>query len=368
MVVLAIGAFTVAGPMLTGTGGSGVTPTPAATLPTATTTTSPPPTISPRVTATRTTAAPTLSAGFTAAPVSGQVPLSVQFTDTSSGNPASWAWDFGDGGTSTLENPSHTYTLPGLFGVRLTVRSGSGSDTEYRNQVVTVTETAQAPDAIFTASSLSGIAPLAVQFTDRSTGNPTSWAWAFGDGATSSSRNPAHTYTNPGTYLVQLTVASSVGTDSVNEVITVTAPATTAPPPMTVPPTTTTTTLPPTTTAPPVTTTVAPPITGYFTGGWTTYISGQEPGEPPFTALFYPPLGSSVSGTMGQDSPVFMTIYDLTGTLSGDGRTLEGTWDEIVGVRTGTFRIVLDPGDTNFSGIWVEGVNTSTATGVAQLI
>jgi PKD repeat protein len=353
MVVMAIGAYTVAGPMLTGKGGSGGSTTPTTTVPPVTTAIPSRTTAPPTATATRTTVAPTLSADFTAAPVSGQAPLTVQFTDRSTGNAASWAWDFGDGGSSILPNPSHTYTFAGTFGVRLTVRGSAGSDTEYRQGLVTVTEKVQAPGAAFTASPLSGTAPLSVQFTDQSTGSPTAWTWGFGDGSTSSLRNPAHTYTTPGTYLVELTAVNSAGTDSARETVTVTAPATT------VPPTTTATTLPPTTTAPPTTT--VPPITGYFTGGWTTYIGAN----PPYTALFNPPLGSSVSGTMG---PEGMSTWELTGTLSGDGRTLEGTWDEILGGGTGTFRFVLNTGDTTFSGIWVENGYTFPATGEAQLI
>ena len=353
--VLVVGAYVVAGPMLSAKGGSGSSTPPTTTLPAVTTAAVLPTTAVPAVTTTRAPVGGTLSADFSAAPVSGQMPLTVQFTDRSGGNPNSWDWDFGDGGSSSLQNPSHTYTFPGIFGVRLTVRSTVGSDTEYRKQVITVTERVQAPDALFTASSLSGTAPHPVQFTDQSTGNPTSWAWSFGDGSTSSAGSPAHTYTTPGTYLVRLTVANSGGTDSSQQTVTVTAPTTTAPP--------TTTTAPPvtTTTAPPVTTTTAPPITGLFTGGWTTYIGAQ----PPYTALFDPPLGSSVSGTMGQD---FMTIYELSGTLSLDGRTLEGTWDEIVTAETGTFRFVLAPDGNTFSGIWVEGGTTFPATGEAQLI
>jgi PKD repeat protein len=351
MVVLAIGAYTVAGPMLTGKGGSGVTPTPTTTLPPVTTLAPPTTTVSPRATVTRTPVAPTLSADFTASPVSGQVPFTVQFTDRTTGNPASWTWDFGDGGSSTLQNPSHTYTFAGTFGVRLTVQGSAGSDTEYRTQLVTVTEKVQPPDAVFTASLFSGTAPLSVQFTDQSTGSPTIWTWAFGDGSTSSLRNPAHTYTNPGTYLAEVTVANSAGTDSAQQTVTVTAPATTAPP--------TTTTVPPTTTAPPTTTT--PPITGSYTGGWTVYIGANEP----YTAIFDPPLGSSVSGSMGTD---IMTIYELPGTLSPDGRTLEGTWDKIVTGETGTFRFVLAQDGNTFSGIWVEDGVTFPATGEVQLI
>ncbi|RKY56314.1 MAG: hypothetical protein DRP89_01620, partial [Candidatus Neomarinimicrobiota bacterium] len=64
---------------------------------------------------------PTISAGFTASPLSGTTPLEVQFTDLSTGNPTSWAWDFGDGSTSTVQNPSHTYESVGSYTVMLTV-------------------------------------------------------------------------------------------------------------------------------------------------------------------------------------------------------------------------------------------------------
>ena len=65
------------------------------------------------------------------------------------------------------------------------------------------------PVANFTANVTAGTAPLAVRFTDISTGDPTSWLWSFGDGATSTDRNPIHTYTAPGNYTVNLTVANS---------------------------------------------------------------------------------------------------------------------------------------------------------------
>ncbi|HRS92423.1 MAG TPA: PKD domain-containing protein, partial [Methanolinea sp.] len=65
--------------------------------------------------------------------------------------------------------------------------------------------------ASFKADVTSGYAPLTAQFTDTSTGSPTSWAWNFGDGSTSTSQNPTHTYTNPGTYTVTLTVTNSCG-------------------------------------------------------------------------------------------------------------------------------------------------------------
>jgi hypothetical protein len=63
----------------------------------------------------------TLTAGFTATPLSGDAPLPVAFTDTSTGSPSTWAWDFGDGGTDTVQNPTHIYVTDGAFDVTLTV-------------------------------------------------------------------------------------------------------------------------------------------------------------------------------------------------------------------------------------------------------
>ena len=69
------------------------------------------------------------TASFTAAPTSGPAPLTVNFTDTSSGSPTSWAWDFENDGTvdSTAQNPSFTYTTPGSYTAKLTVSNDAGS-------------------------------------------------------------------------------------------------------------------------------------------------------------------------------------------------------------------------------------------------
>ncbi|MDD5023840.1 MAG: 6-bladed beta-propeller, partial [Methanoregula sp.] len=68
-----------------------------------------------------------LGADFTATPTSGNFPLTVQFNDTSTGSPTAWEWVFDDWGTSTLQNPSHTYTSPGNYTVSLTIKNGSES-------------------------------------------------------------------------------------------------------------------------------------------------------------------------------------------------------------------------------------------------
>jgi PKD repeat protein len=84
-------------------------------------------------------------------------------------------------------------------------------------KTVATSPTPTAPTASFTAAPTSGAAPLGVQFTDTSTGSPTSWAWSFGDGTSSAAQHPSHTYTAAGTYTVTLTVSNSVGSDTVTK-------------------------------------------------------------------------------------------------------------------------------------------------------
>jgi PKD repeat protein len=79
-------------------------------------------------------------AEFTATPVSGEVPVEVAFRDASSGGPDAWSWDFGDGGTSTEQNPTHLYEQAGTFRVILTVTNDEGSDDLVKPGLVTVTE------------------------------------------------------------------------------------------------------------------------------------------------------------------------------------------------------------------------------------
>ena len=79
------------------------------------------------------------SADFTGSPTSGTSPLNVSFTDNSTGNPSSWKWTFGDGTNSTEQNPVHTYTNPGKYTVKLTVRNEEGSNAHSRSKYITVT-------------------------------------------------------------------------------------------------------------------------------------------------------------------------------------------------------------------------------------
>jgi PKD repeat protein len=335
----------------------------------------------------------TPTASFTRSPSSGTAPLDVAFTDTSAGSPTSWAWTFGDGGTSTAQHPTHQYTAPGTYTVSLTATNAAGSDTVTQTGSVTVTSTTPpptgtpatfaatadglvkstsptksygteptlqvrsapdpeyqsflrfdvagltgtvtaaklrvfvtdaspssgtatrvgtgwteasltwnsrpaaiggplgsagastagqwveydvtagvtgngpvafriqgtstnsliassregandpqlvvtaggsttptAPTASFTRSPATGAAPLTVAFTDTSTGAPTSWAWAFGDGGTSTAQHPTHQYTAPGIYTVSLTATNATGGDTVTQLASVTVTPTIPPP------------------------------------------------------------------------------------------------------------------------------------------
>jgi PKD repeat protein len=165
-------------------------------------------------------------ADFSASPTSGTAPLDVAFTDNSTNNPSSWSWDFGDGSTSSAQNPTHTYSSPGTYTVKLTATNGSGSDTKNRTDYISVTVFVSPPAADFSASPTSGTAPLAVSFSDNSMNSPTNWSWDFGDGSTSSLQNPTHTYSSPGTYTVKLTATNLGGSDtkSRTDYISVTAP------------------------------------------------------------------------------------------------------------------------------------------------
>jgi len=79
-------------------------------------------------------------ASFTVSPTSGDYPLLVAFSDTSTGEITEWSWDFGDGGTSTEQHPSHTYNIAGIYTVTLIVSNTGGSDLETCVGCITVTD------------------------------------------------------------------------------------------------------------------------------------------------------------------------------------------------------------------------------------
>ena len=167
-------------------------------------------------------------ADFVGGPTIGLPPMDVNFTDLSQNTVTSWEWDFGDGNTSTLQNPVNSYTTPGVYSVQLIVVGPGGSDSITKTDYITVNY--HAPTCDFMADVTSGIVPLTVNFTDLSVDSVDTWSWDFGDGGTSSEQNPQYDYGIPGLYTVSLTVTGPGGNDThvKTDYITVNYPAPTA--------------------------------------------------------------------------------------------------------------------------------------------
>jgi len=151
---------------------------------------------------------------------SGYVQLIVNFIDLSTpgilGNPIiEWNWDFNNDGTidSEAQNPLFTYTEAGTYSVSLTVSDGTNEDTMIKEDYITVLEPIGAD---FEGNPLNGNTPLEVNFTDLSSGDPTSWLWDFdNDGLVDSNeQNPIYLYDDVGVYTVSLTVSDGNSEDT----------------------------------------------------------------------------------------------------------------------------------------------------------
>ena len=151
-------------------------------------------------------------ADFVADKTRGGAPMAVSFMDKTINSPTAWKWDFGDGSTSSEQNPKHTYTTLGIYTVSLTASNSDGQDTTTKTGYIVTT---LAPVAEFKADRQVGKAPFIVTFTDLSANNPTSWLWDFGDGTTSAEQNPRHIYLREGAYDVSLTATNQYGSDSI---------------------------------------------------------------------------------------------------------------------------------------------------------
>ena len=130
----------------------------------------------------------------------------VTFTNTSTGNDLTYLWNFGDGNTSTAFEPIHQFATEDTFTVCLTVTSSDGCDSTLCKTVIVAD-----PVANFTSDVQYVACPSdSISFTDASV-NAVSWLWSFGDGNTSTSQNPIHSYAATGFYDVQLIVTSASG-------------------------------------------------------------------------------------------------------------------------------------------------------------
>lgn len=136
------------------------------------------------------------------------------FTDQSTNGPTFWSWDFGDETISTEQNPTHTYATPGDYTVCLTAGNDAGSDTNCQD-ITAVLAPVAAFDFDIQGAGL-------VRFTDRSTNEPVSWNWDFGDGNTSEEQNPEHTYAEDGEYTVCLNATNPAGSNEQCNSVTIT--------------------------------------------------------------------------------------------------------------------------------------------------
>jgi gliding motility-associated-like protein len=142
-----------------------------------------------------------LTPNFSASPRDACAFQPIHFSDlTTGGTPNSWYWEFGDGGTSTDQNPTHFYQDTGYFNITLVVNSNGCRDTLRILRYIHI----RPPIAMFVDSSGCGD-PFTRKFLDRSIG-ATYWFWDFGDGNTSTQQSPSHTYGIKGQYTVRLVV------------------------------------------------------------------------------------------------------------------------------------------------------------------
>jgi PKD repeat protein len=146
---------------------------------------------------------------FTVDATTGDAPLTVGFAGSSTGEPTSWAWSFGDGASGEGQTTSHTYDAPGTYTVALTASFDDGSHASLtRADLITVTDPDPDPAAAFTVTGSTYIAGRQVTFVNTSTGDPKHFTWTFGDGAESTEQHPTHTYAAAGRFTVTLTARS----------------------------------------------------------------------------------------------------------------------------------------------------------------
>jgi PKD repeat protein len=155
----------------------------------------------------------------------GNGPLQVQFTGSNStdvdGTIVSYSWNFGDGGTSSAADPTHTYA-PGIWTATLTVVDDQGASS---TSTVTI-DVNDPPTSSITSNVTSGAAPLTVNFVGlaNDTDGSFSISWDFGDGSgpVTNTLTPSHTYTDSGTYDATMTVTDDRGAVTVSAVRTIT--------------------------------------------------------------------------------------------------------------------------------------------------
>lgn len=144
-----------------------------------------------------------------------------EYCDDTDGTVVAWSWDFGDGATSTVRNPTHPYASGGTYTVRLEARDDRGATGSVSHPVTVTSGLNEPPTAAFTARCSVLTCEFADQSSDRD-GTVDAWSWNFGDTHTSTARNPTHVYASGGTYSVRLDARDNRGaTGSVSHPVTV---------------------------------------------------------------------------------------------------------------------------------------------------
>jgi gliding motility-associated-like protein len=153
------------------------------------------------------------------------LPLQFSYVEKNIGEPViKWLWDFGDGTTSTLKDPAHTYNTIGNYKVKLTLQSTIGCASIPFEKTITVIK--PLVPAFETQNSL--CINNSIRFVDLTTSTDgfTSWAWDFGNGSTSTIQNPNQIFTKSGNYTVKLVVTSQTGcTETISKVVKINDPA-----------------------------------------------------------------------------------------------------------------------------------------------
>ncbi len=168
-----------------------------------------------------------VTAQFSATPRTGNTPLTVQFSDASSGPVQTRLWSFGDGTTSSETNPSHTYTTPGFYTVKLSVSGPAGSDSEEKIGYVEVRDVPVAGlKASYAEPAIVGQATLLKATITAGTG--VRYGWSFGDGTSGAGKEVQHTYAAPGTYNAVVTATNARGTTTATTSVQVLDAAVTA--------------------------------------------------------------------------------------------------------------------------------------------
>jgi gliding motility-associated-like protein len=152
-------------------------------------------------------------AGFKPEPTDVCAYKTVSFTDESIGNPDRWLWNFGDGGSSIEQNPTYQYSDTGWFNVKLVVWSNTCPDSITVNNAVHIKPPISAFNVKFDCTN-----KFRRDFVDKSIGAET-WYWTFGDGTSSTEKNPNHNYDSTGSYKVELLVTNGTCSHSSSQTI-----------------------------------------------------------------------------------------------------------------------------------------------------